>query len=149
MLNREIDTQKDKIKTLESALNNASESFGENDKRTKAWQIQLNNANADLMKMEKELEDSSVEAEELADSLDESGKSADDAGGRFDKFGGIPKGIGVAMGSVAALKRPHPAAVPSSLRTGTEPGDQCLENMQLPFRKQEKKLTRILAYPPE
>ena len=55
VLNKEIDAQKGKIDTLESALKNAAESFGENDKRTQAWQIQLNNANADLNKMEGEL----------------------------------------------------------------------------------------------
>ena len=114
VLNKEIDAQKNKISTLESALKNAAESFGENDKRTKAWQIQLNNANADLNKMEKELEDSSVEAEKLADSLDESGNSADDAGGRFEKFGGVLKGIGVAMGSVAV------AAGAAAIKIGKE-----------------------------
>ena len=114
VLNKEIDAQKNKINALESALKNAAESFGENDKRTKAWQIQLNNANADLNKMEKELENSSVEAENLADSLDESGKSVDDAGGRFDKFGGILKGIGVAMGSVAV------AAGAAAIKIGKE-----------------------------
>ena len=57
VLNKEIDAQKEKVTTLEAALKNAAESFGENDKRTKAWQVQLNNANADLNKMEKELEE--------------------------------------------------------------------------------------------
>lgn len=33
---------------MHNALNNAAESFGENDKRTKNWQIQLNNAQAEL-----------------------------------------------------------------------------------------------------
>ena len=37
VLNKEIDTQKDKISTLEKALGNATASFGENDKRTQAW----------------------------------------------------------------------------------------------------------------
>lgn len=114
VLNKEIDTQKDKIKTLESALKNASESFGENDKRTKAWQIQLNNANADLNRMEKELKDSAEEAEDLGDSLEESGKSADDAGNRFEKFGGILKGFGIAMGSVVV------AAGAAAIKLGKE-----------------------------
>jgi len=114
VLNKEIDTQKDKIKTLESALKNASESFGENDKRTKAWQVQLNNANADLNKMEKELEESAEEAEDLGEKLEESGKSADDAGGRFDKLGGILKGIGGSMGAVAV------AAGAAAIKIGKE-----------------------------
>ena len=42
VLNKAIDAQKDKISTLESALRNASESFGENDRRTQNWPIQLN-----------------------------------------------------------------------------------------------------------
>ena len=42
VLNKEIEAQKDKITTLKAALDNASESFGENDKRTQNWQIQLN-----------------------------------------------------------------------------------------------------------
>lgn len=71
VLNKEIDAQKDKITTLESALKNAAESFGENDKRTQAWQVQLNNANADLNKMEKELEESADSADNLGDEIKE------------------------------------------------------------------------------
>ena len=55
-LNKEIDAQKQKISTLEQALKNAAESFGENDKRTQNWQIQLNKAKAALNGMEKELD---------------------------------------------------------------------------------------------
>ena len=57
VLNKAIDAQKDKISTLEAALRNASESFGENDRRTQNWQIALNNANAELNNMERELEE--------------------------------------------------------------------------------------------
>lgn len=55
VLNKSIDVQKEKITTLESALQNASDSFGENDKRTQNWAIQLNNAKAQLNGMEREL----------------------------------------------------------------------------------------------
>ena len=44
VLNKEIEAQKQKIDTLRSALQNASDSFGETDRRTQSWQIQLNNA---------------------------------------------------------------------------------------------------------
>ena len=37
VLNKQIDAQKDKIETLRKALENASSSFGENDRRTAAW----------------------------------------------------------------------------------------------------------------
>ena len=92
VLNKEIDAQKDKISTLKAALDNASTSFGENDRRTQNWQIQLNKAQAELNEMERELEQSTVEADKLGDELDESGKSAEDAGGRFEKLGGVLKG---------------------------------------------------------
>ena len=118
VLNKEIDAQKNKISTLESALKNAAESFGENDKRTKAWQIQLNNANADLNKMERELDennkaldeasdgfgDAGKEADKFGDEIKESAKVADDSGGKFEKLGsvmkGVAAGIGVAMAAI-------------------------------------------------
>ena len=37
VLNKEIETQKQKIETLKAALDNAATSFGENDKRTQNW----------------------------------------------------------------------------------------------------------------
>lgn len=37
VLNKNIEAQKQKIETLRSALENASSSFGKNDKRTQAW----------------------------------------------------------------------------------------------------------------
>lgn len=123
VLNKEIDTQKDKVSTLEKALQNAASSFGENDKRTQAWQIQLNNANADLNKMEKELgennkaldtagkefNEAEKEADQFGDGVKDAAGKADDAGNRFEKLGGVLKGIGVAMG--AALVAIGAAAV--------------------------------------
>jgi phage-related protein len=114
VLRKEIDAQKDKVETLEAALQNAASSFGENDKRTQAWQIQLNNAKAALNGMERELTDSTNGADELGDELAESGKSAEDASGRFEKLGGILKGIGAGMGVVVA------AAGAAAIKLGKE-----------------------------
>ena len=101
VLNKAIDAQKDKISTLEDALKNASESFGENDRRTQNWAIQLNNAKAELNGMERELDETTSSADDLSEELEDTGKSAEDAGGKFESFGGVLKGIGVAMGTVA------------------------------------------------
>jgi hypothetical protein len=112
VLNKEIDAQKNKVSTLEAALKNAAESFGENDKRTKAWQIQLNNANADLNKMEKELDDNNKaldaasdgfddagkEADRFGDEIKDSAKVADDSGGKFEKLGSVMKGVAAGIG---------------------------------------------------
>lgn len=118
VLNKEIDAQKDKISTLEKALANASTSFGENDKRTQAWAIQLNNAKAELNGMEKELkqnekslnevseefDDAEKQADEFGDEVKKAADTADDAGGRFSNLGGVLKGVGAALAAgVAAI----------------------------------------------
>lgn len=114
VLNKEIEAQKQKIETLRQALANASESFGENDRRTQNWQIQLNNATAALNDMERELDrnnaaldDAEREMDDVADSaddleeeLDDAGDAADDSEGKFSKLGGTLKTVGIAMGAV-------------------------------------------------
>lgn len=115
VLNKEIEAQKQKIETLRAALANASESFGENDRRTQSWQIQLNNATAALNDMERELDRNNTaldeaerEMDDVADSadnmeeeIDDAGDAADKSSGKFEKFGSVLKGIGAAMGAVA------------------------------------------------
>ena len=116
VLNKEIDAQKDKISMLEKALANAASSFGENDRRTQAWQIQLNNAKAALNGMESELEENNRALEAASDGFDEAGDeaekfgddisdaadTADDAGGKFEKLGSIVKGVAVGIGVAMA-----------------------------------------------
>ena len=115
VLNKEIEAQKQKIETLRAALANASESFGENDRRTQSWQIQLNNATAALNDMERELDrnntaldeaeremdDVADSADDMSEEIDDAGDAADKSSGKFDKFGSVLKGIGAAMGAVA------------------------------------------------
>jgi phage-related protein len=116
VLNKQIDAQKDKIETLRKALENASSSFGENDRRTQAWAVQLNNAQAELNGMERELKGNEKaldsvadefnaaekQADQFGDELDKTGKDTDSAGGKFEKLSSVVKGIGVAMGVVFA-----------------------------------------------
>lgn len=119
VLNKEIDTQKEKISTLEKALQNAATSFGENDKRTQSWQIQLNNAKAALNGMEQELDqnnkaldtagkefnEAQKQADEFGNEIKKSADKSDDAGNRFEKLGGVLKGVGAAMAaSMAAIR---------------------------------------------
>lgn len=111
VLNKEIEAQKQKIETLRLALENAASSFGENDKRTQAWQIQLNNAEAVLNNMEREVSDNEKAidamsdemgdaenaADKLGDEVEETGKQSDEAGGKFEKFGPVMKSVGKAL----------------------------------------------------
>ncbi len=154
VLNKEIDAQKDKISTLKAALDNASSSFGENDRRTQNWQIQLNKAQAELNDMERELEQSTIEADKLGDELEDSGKSAEDAGGRFEKLGGVLKGIGVAMALLPLLpglllsnwvKRLYSNSV-SWNKTSVAPR-LCSVHTRHQFRKPVKKHIKTLVSP--
>ena len=124
VLQKSIDTQKDKIAVLRQALDNASKSFGENDARTKAWQIKLNNAQAELNKMEKEVEentkaidsmgdeltDTAKDADKFGDEVKEAGKDAEESGSKFEALGTICASVGAAIAvafaavSAAAIK---------------------------------------------
>ena len=55
VLSRQILTQKEKVEALQATLKNSAERYGEADARTKRWQTSLNNAQAELVKMEREL----------------------------------------------------------------------------------------------
>lgn len=87
VLEKSIEAQKGKIELLRKALENASDSFGENDRRTQSWQIQLNRAQAELNKMERELKDNKSALGETTKGLDQSGKAADDYGKEVKKAG--------------------------------------------------------------
>ena len=130
VLNKQIDAQKQKIEVLRQALKNASESFEENDRRTQSWQIQLNNAEAALNDMERELkanndalseasdgytdaeksvskmsdemDDAAKNAGDMGGQIDDAGEKAEKSGSKFEKLGSVLKGIGTAMGAVAA-----------------------------------------------
>ncbi len=57
VLEKQVTSQKDKVETLKKALENAKNEYGENSKQVRSWQVQLNNAEADLNKMNKELDE--------------------------------------------------------------------------------------------
>lgn len=142
VLNKEIDAQKQKIETLRQALANASESFGETDRRTQSWQIQLNNAEASLNSMERELnsnnsaleqaktdiegtekslekvdgrlDDTAESADDMGDEIKDAGDKADKSKERFSKLGSVLKGVGVAMGAVVT------AAAATAVKLGKE-----------------------------
>jgi tape measure domain-containing protein len=86
VLAKEIDAQRSKVETLRAALDNSAASFGENDSRTKNWQIQLNNAQATLNGLEKELEGNNDKLKEFETNSDGAGDEAKDAAGQTGKL---------------------------------------------------------------
>ena len=142
VLNKEIEAQRQKIDTLRSALQNASDSFGETDRRTQSWQIQLNNAEAALNDMERELSDNNAALEEansnygraedaledmdhemddvtdsaddMGDEIDEAGDAAEKSESKFKGLGTVLKTVGAAMGAVVV------AAGAAAIKLGKE-----------------------------
>ena len=99
-----------------NALENAASSFGENDRRTQAWQVQLNNAQAALNKMEREVaqnnqaldnagnEFSNAEkkADKFGDEVKKAGNQTEASSHKFSKVGEVLKTVGVAMAAATA-----------------------------------------------
>lgn len=118
VLNKQITQQKEKVEVLKNALDNASKSFGETDKRTQNWQTKLNNAQAELNNMERELDgnkkalndaanamdNAGDNADKLADDMEDVGEETENSSGHFEKFGSVVKTIGAAAAaSIAAI----------------------------------------------
>ena len=76
VLAKEIEAQRSKVETLKAALDNSATSFGENDSRTKNWQIQLNNAQATLNGLEGELKENNSALSKFGDEADGAGDDA-------------------------------------------------------------------------
>ena len=79
-LDRQFLSQKDKVETLRGALEDATDKYGEADKKTIAYATSLNRAEADLAKMSAELENVHQQLDPLNQSLAKNMSAADDAG---------------------------------------------------------------------
>lgn len=92
ILERQILTQREKIETLKTALQSSADAYGEADKRTAQWQVSLNDAEAVLIKMERELKDNQKAISEMTESMEDNTDEAKDNASIMDKlrdaFGG-------------------------------------------------------------
>lgn len=73
-LEAQLAKQKEAVKTISEALENAKNSFGEADKRTLEWQKKLNDAEAAVYKTEKAIKDNNSATEEQKKKLEEAKK---------------------------------------------------------------------------
>lgn len=87
-LAKEVEAHRNKVETLKAALENSAQSFGENDARTKNWQIQLNNATATLNTLEKELADNTKALDTLGDETGQTEGEFKDAAQGADRLTG-------------------------------------------------------------
>ncbi len=70
VLSSQIELQKGKVATLRGALEESSQKYGENDKKTNTWRTSLNRAEAELAKMENSLKDVNSQMEKSKTPLD-------------------------------------------------------------------------------
>ena len=116
VLRRQLQQQEDKVKTLRAALQNAASQYGEADKRTQEWQVQLNNAETQEIRLRRALDETNREIEQQGSETQEAGQKmatlGDQVSGLADKFGiHLPDSIkgaldhvdGFSTGTVAAM----------------------------------------------
>ena len=159
VLNKEIEAQKQKIETLRAALANAAESFGENDRRTQSWQIQLNNAEAALNGMERELSDNEKAIDSLGSEMDDTGKSADDMGEdiedagdsaedskkKFEGLGNVLKTVGAAMGAVVVAAAAGAVALGKEVVSAYADYEQLVGGVDTLFKDSSQELQSYAA----
>lgn len=87
VLAKQIDVQKQRVSELEKGLKASAEKFGENDTRTLKWKEAVNTANAELNKMQNELE--------------ETNRAAESGGNGLSGFLNVAKNVGKALGAIA------------------------------------------------
>lgn len=85
LLRREIEQQQEKVKALAQAVVDASEAYGDADKRTDGYRQSLNRAQKELIEMNRELEDTEKYLKEAQDSSDGFAKSIDGFGKTMDQ----------------------------------------------------------------
>ena len=104
LLRKEIEQQEEKVRALEKAVSDASEAYGDNDKRTDNWRQSLNRAKTDLLKMNRELEDNSKYLDEARNSADKAADSIDEFGREVQDAADQSEGIADLFGSLSKLK---------------------------------------------
>ena len=101
LLKKEITQQEEKVKALAQAVVDSAAAYGEADARTDKYRTSLNNAKADLVKMQRELKDTEKYLDEAADSTDGCATSIDGFGKSTEEAKG---GLGDFMDSLGKFK---------------------------------------------
>lgn len=111
VLKDQIDAQTKKVDENRKMLAKANETYGEADDRTKAYKIQLNNAetqlndlNSELRKNDKALDDAKTSTVQLASATDKYGDEADKAGAKTLKMGDIIKANLISDAIISGVK---------------------------------------------
>ena len=111
ILTRQFDQQQDRVRVLGSALADATEETGANSDTTRQWQISLNEAQAELNRLGREIDgneqamrDSANATDQNADAIDDFGEEAEDSSKSALKLGDIIKANLISEGIMAGIK---------------------------------------------
>lgn len=97
VLTKKIEEQKSKVDILTQALEDSKKETGDNSTTTKKWQTELNNAQAELNKLEKGLKDNTTEIKNFGD-------ATDDASEGTSRLSDIIKGNLISQGIISGIK---------------------------------------------
>lgn len=108
VLQGSVEQQREKVRALTQAVEDATQAYGDNDKRTDGYRQSLNRAKAELADLNRELQDNerylddaSKSADGCAESIDEYGKAVRDADSNKDPLGNLMAGFGNLKGMLA------------------------------------------------
>ena len=124
VLTKQIENQKQRVKTLQEQLEKTSQAYGENDARTIKLRTSLNNAQTALNKMENEMNELEKETRESTVQLNSFDKAVLSAADKLPSLGTVAKGAaGVLAGTLAAataVAAAGIAAVTKAITDGTK-----------------------------
>lgn len=108
VLQGSVEQQREKVRALTQAVEDATQAYGDNDKRTDGYRQSLSRALAELINLNRELEDNeryldeaSKSADGCAESIDGYGKAVRDADSNKDPLGNILGGLSNLKGMLA------------------------------------------------
>ena len=108
VLNRQIDAQRQKLQQLQRGLDAAADKYGETDTKTLKWAQAVNDARADLNRLESQLKSTTGEVDDYGDAVDDASSATDGLGGLLGSsgLGGILSkglGVGAVVGGITAI----------------------------------------------
>ena len=94
LLTQKISLQYDKINNLKAALEEAAENYGSNAVETLRWEKELNNAEAELYKLNGQLENNTEQIEDTTTATEDAGQSMGNLG---DVVNGLTSKLGIQL----------------------------------------------------
>lgn len=94
VLQKALNTQQERVKTLRAAMDNAKTTFGENDEATKRWEKALYDAQGQVAKLQREMDDTTKSMDEFGENQKEVTEGSKGFG---DVLNGLAQKIGITL----------------------------------------------------